>query len=179
MLGRAEKKEIINKIRENIDNSSGVFLTNLIGITSNDAVKIRKEVRDADGTIIVARNTLFRVASEGTSCEELFKDLKGANAVAFAKSNPPGVAKIIFEAGKGSEIISFGRGLLEGQMLDESQMKELAQLPSRDQMLATVLATFNAPVSAFVRVVEAIRAKKEEGGGAEEVAKVEEAPAAE
>jgi large subunit ribosomal protein L10 len=165
MLSRAEKGQIIDGIKGDIERAQAVVLTNLIGISANDSVKLRKEVRDAGGKISITRNTLFQKASEGTYCEELFKDLKGPHALAFAFEDAASVAKSIHEANKDHELVTLLGGYLNREALTLDQLKELATLPSRDEMLATLLATFNAPISAFVRVIDAI---KESKGGSEE-----------
>jgi large subunit ribosomal protein L10 len=167
MMNREQKAEVIAQVRQNIENARAVFLTNLIGIPSNDSVAIRKTVRDAKGGLVITRNTLIEKAAEGTKAEALLKDLKGPNAVAFAFEDAPAVAKAIYEASKEfEEVINIGGGLLGDQELSKEEVLALAKLPSRDQMLATLLATFNAPVSAFVRTMDAIKRQKEEGGEA-------------
>lgn len=162
MMTRAEKDVVVSKIKENIEKSQAVFLTNLIGIPSVDSVRIRKNVREAKGFVVVTRNTLFARAAKGTYAEGLLSDLKGTSAVAFAYEDAPGVAKIINEASNEFEnIVTIRGGMLGTQPLSKAEVIALAKLPSRDQMLGTLLATFNAPVSAFARVLHAIKEQKE------------------
>jgi large subunit ribosomal protein L10 len=176
MLTRSDKEALVEGIKANINDAQALFLTNLIGVSANDAVAIRKKVREANGNIIVTRNTLFQKAAEGTYAEELLKDLKGTNAVAFAFEDAPGVAKALYDANKENELVALGDGYLDQKELTKAQVLELAKLPNKDQMLATLLATFNAPVSAFVRVLFAIQEQKESGV---EPTPVEAAPAEE
>lgn len=164
MMLRSEKEKIVANIHENFKNSNAIFLTNLIGISSNDAVLLRKGLRDVGGKIFVARNTLLRKAAEGTGFENLFKKLKGPNALAFSFKDAPSVAKVLYDSAKTLEIIQFKGGFLGTKELTGKDIEALAKLPSREQMLATLLATFNAPVSAFVRCLDAIREKKEKEG---------------
>lgn len=166
MLTRSQKEEVIQDLRDKIEKSQALFITNLVGMKSNDSVALRKNVREANGTIVVTRNTLFEKAAKGTKCESVLAGLKGTNAVAFAFKDAPAVAKVLFDAGKESELVTLGKGLLGTQVLTKKDVEALAKLPSRDQMLATLLATFNAPVSAFVRTLDAIKRKQEEGAGA-------------
>jgi large subunit ribosomal protein L10 len=163
MLNRTEKEAIIQDLKVDIGNAKAIFLTNLIGITSNDAVKVRKAVRDAKGKMVVTRNTLFRKASTGTPAEQLLADLKGPHALAFAFDDAAAVAKCLKEAGADLELVELKGGVLDGKVLSKAQVKQLADLPSRDQMLGTLLATFMAPASAFARVLYAINEKKEKG----------------
>ena len=162
MMTRAEKDAVVSSIKEKIEKSQAVFLTNLVGIPSVDSVRIRKSVREAKGHIAITRNTLFARAAVGTHAEGLLKDLKGTSAVAFAYDDAAAIAKIINDAASEFEnIVTLKGGLLGSQQLSKAEVIALAKLPSRDQMLGTLLATFNAPVSAFARVLEAIREQKE------------------
>lgn len=163
-MTRAEKDAVIKDLREKIEKSQALFVTNLIGIEANAAVSIRKQVRDAKGAVVVTRNTLFGKASEGTYAEELLKGLKGTNAVAFAFEDAPGVAKAIFEASKDLEPVVLGKGFLDQKLLSEAEVSALAKLPSRNEMLGTLLATFNAPVSAFARLLNAMKDEVEKQG---------------
>ena len=173
MLSRSDKEGIVAALKDKLDRAQAVYLTNMIGITANSAVKIRKEVREAGGAVVVTRNTLYKRASQGTDCEQMLSDLKGTNALAFAFDDVAAVAKALHEAGKELKEVELVAGILEGKSLNSAERKELATLPGKDQMLATLLATFNAPVSAFVRVLHAIN---EERGGGEVVAETEEKP---
>lgn len=164
MMTRAEKDAVVSSVREKIEKAQGVFLTNLVGIPSVDSVRIRKNVREVNGHMVIARNTLFARAAAGTYAEGLLKDLKGNTAVAFAYEDAAAVAKIINDAaGEFQGIVTLTGGMLGTQQLSKAEVVALAKLPSRDQMLGTLLATFNAPVSAFARVLYAIQEQK--GGG--------------
>lgn len=164
MITRSEKDAKIKDLKEKIESANALFLTNLIGISANDAVALRKQVRDSKGAIVVTRNSLFGKASEGTYAEELLKDLKGANAIAFAFEDAPGVAKAVYEASKSLELVTLGDGYLKQKLLKSAEVQVLAKLPSRDEMLGTLLATFNAPISAFARLLNAIKDEVEAQG---------------
>jgi large subunit ribosomal protein L10 len=100
--------------------------------------------------------------------------LKGSSAVAFAYDDEAAVAKIINDAsGEFVDIVTIKGGMLGTQKLSKAEVVALAKLPSRDQMLGTLLATFNAPVSAFARVLFAINEQKQ--GGAAPAAATENA----
>lgn len=163
-MTRAEKDVVIKDLKEKIESANALFLTNMIGISANAAVDIRKKVRESKGTVVVTRNTLFGKASEGTYAEELLKDLKGSNAVAFAFEDAPGVAKAIYEAAKEFEQVSLKDGFLKQKPLPAAEVEALAKLPSREEMLGTLLATFNAPVSAFARLMNAMKDEVESQG---------------
>jgi len=162
VLERSKKNELIDSLKGDIDKANAVFLTNLIGIQSNDAVAIRKKVRDAGGKIVITRNTLFEIAGKGTKCASLLKDLKGPSAVALAFDDAAAVAKVLKKSGEDLEPVTLKGGVLGEQVLSIDEVNELADLPSRDEMLGTLLATFMAPVSALARVLHAVGEKKNE-----------------
>ena len=163
MMTRAEKDAVVSSIKEKIEKSQAVFLTNLVGIPSVDSVRIRKNVREAKGHVVITRNTLFARAALGTTAEGLLADLKGSCAVAFAYEDAAAVAKIVNDAaGEFENIVTIKGGVLGAQKLTKAEVVALAKLPARPQMLGTLLATFNAPVSAFVRVLFAIQEQKVE-----------------
>lgn len=166
MITREKKDAIIGDLNEKISNAKAVFLTNLIGTESNSANEIRKEIRDAKGALVITRNSLIERAAKGTPAENMLNGLKGPNAVAFAFEDAPAVAKALYEAGKELEVVTLTKGILGGKELEKAELEALAKLPSKDVMLATVLATMNAPISSFVRVMDEIRRQKEEGGEA-------------
>lgn len=166
MLTRAEKDVIISGLKQKITDANAIFLTNVIGLPSNDATALRKSIRDAEGTLVVTRNTLFSQAAAGTDAEGLLSGLKGTQAVAFAFGDSPAVAKALKECGKAFDLVELRGGLLNGKSLSAAEVNQIADLPTRDEMLGTLLATFNAPISAFARVLNAIKESKEAGGEA-------------
>jgi len=136
MMTRAEKDAVVSSIKEKIEKSQAVFLTNLVGIPSVDSVRIRKNVRDAKGHMVVTRNTLFARAAKGTFAEGLLADLKGTSCVAFAYEDAAAVAKIVNEASTEFEnIVTIRGGQLGTQKLSKADVVALAKLPSRPQML--------------------------------------------
>jgi large subunit ribosomal protein L10 len=164
MITRADKDAVIKDLKEKISNSKAMFLTNVIGMEANQAVELRKTIREANGALVVTRNTLFGKAAQGTFAEELLTGLKGTNAVAFAFEDAPSIAKALLETSKDIEAVKLGKGFLGEELLEETKVVALAKLPSRDEMLGTVLATFQAPVSSLARLVNAIKDECEAQG---------------
>ena len=164
MLTKVEKDTIILQIRKQIESAQAIFLTNLIGVSSNDSVELRKQMRKAKGNVIIARNSLFARASAGTYAENLCSNLKGPSALVFACEDAPPVAKILKAASEEFDVVKIRGGHLKEEPLDIATILELADLPSRDDMLATTLATMMAPVSTFVRLLQTIKDTCEERG---------------
>lgn len=161
MITKEKKEVLVRNIKQNIEQAEAVFVTNMVGLGANDVNLIRKKVRDAGGKVIICRNTLFARGAVGHVLSSQVEHLKGPNALAFAFKDAPALAKVLYDAGKEFELIQFKGGVFEGKVITSKDIESLAKLPSRDQMLGTLLATFNAPISAFARVLNAIKEKKE------------------
>lgn len=164
MLTRGRKEQMVESIKKDIETAEGIFLSNLVGVSSNDAVAIRKKIRDAEGKVVVARNTLFQRAGKGTAAEKLLVGLKGPHALVFAFGDVPKVAKCLKESGKEHEIVELKGGLFNGEELNAARINVLADLPSLEEMLGTLLATMLAPVSAFAQLLNAIKDECEKQG---------------
>ena len=163
-MTRGEKETLVSDLNQDLLKAKAIFVTNLVGIESNKANEIRKQVRDVNGKVIITKNTLFRLASKGTMGEELLKQLKGNNAIAIAYEDAPSVAKAVSKASEGSEIVVIKGGVFENMTLTANDVKALASLPSKPEMLGIVLNTFKAPLSAFVNCLQGLAKMKEENG---------------
>lgn len=160
MVTKESKNLIIDDLKKKIISADAIYVTNLVGANAEISVSLRKKVREAGGSVSVARNTLIARAAMGTYAEALLSDLSGPNAIAFSFKDPAAVARAVNDFKKESEVISLSKGYLGTKVLDKNDIEFLANLPGRDQMLGTLLATFMAPASAFVRVLNAIKDTK-------------------
>jgi len=164
MLNRSQKEEIVKEVNALLTSSKAVFITNVVGMPSVESVKLRADIRSLKGQVVVTKNTLFKLAAEKTAAEDLLKNLSGPHALVFANESgdPAAIAKALNTAIDAHPCISFKGGILDGKIISGQEVKQLAGLPSRDQMLGTLLATFMAPVSAFARVLHAVKEQKEQ-----------------
>lgn len=162
MLDRSQKAQLVQQLQQDFQKAQGLFLTNLIGVKGPDSATLRKELRELGAKVVVARNTLLQKASEGTPFEAAMSDLKGPHAVALSFGEEfPAMAKCLKRARQDHEVVELKGGFLNGGALSPEQILALADLPSRPEMLATLLATFQAPISAFVRALRAVGEKKD------------------
>lgn len=161
MMTKMQKDKIVAKVKSNIDKADAVFLTNLVGINANESVLLRKQVREAKGHISIAKNTLLARAAKGTFAEGKVSNLSGPSALAFSFEDPAAIAKILKDFSTTNEVVKLRAGYLGTKEITAAEILMLASLPSRDQMLGTLLATFMAPASAFARVLYAIKEQKE------------------
>ena len=163
------KKQQVAALKERIQNSCAGVIVNYEGISVADDTKLRKELREAGVEYTVIKNTLIRLALDGTG-------LEGTSAIATSKEDYVAAARILGKYEEQIKTFKMKSGFIDKDVIGEEKLSELSKLPSREVLLATVLSAFNAPIAAFARAVQAIVDKSGEAP-AEEAA--EEAPAAE
>lgn len=149
---RDQKKQKIEEYKEQIENSKALFFVRPKGITPNQAVELKKALYTELANFNVVKNTLFRIALKDAGINIELEDQE--NAIVFSDEKISAVAKIIKEFIKETEKAEIRAGFVEGKRISEAEVNALAELPSRDVLLAQVLATMQAPVSGFVRVLD-------------------------
>lgn len=175
-----EKEAVVNEIREKLEKAQSAVVVDYRGITVAEADLLRKRMREANVEYKIYKNTMMRRAVQGTPFEALTDSLKGPSAFAFGYEDATAPAKVLDKSIKEFKKMELKAGVIEGQFYDAEGVVAIAQIPSREELLARLLGSFQAPVGNFARVVQAIADKMEEGGApAAEAAPAEEAPAEE
>lgn len=150
------KKQQVADIKAKIEASCAGILVDYSGISVADDTKLRKELREAGVCYTVTKNTLIRKAVEGTDLSELDPFLNGTTALATSETDYVDAARILSKYAEGKENFNIKSGFMDGKVIDLATIESLAKLPSREILLATVCNAFNAPISAFARVIQAI-----------------------
>lgn len=152
---KQEKKRLIESYVGWLNDSPALFIVEPTKITPNDATELRKKLINLNASFNVVKNTLFKKALEqvGRSIPE--ETVEGENAIVFCKGEASESAKIVFDFMKENDKGSIKGGLLDGAQLSALDVEQLAKLPSREILLATTLAAFQAPISGFVNVLNA------------------------
>lgn len=154
-LTRATKQEILGVYDEAMASAEHAFIIGFKGITVNQVTELRSRVRKSGGQYVVIKNTLARRAVSGKPLEKVREHFVGPTAVVFSKSDPVSLAKVLTEFAKDTPVIEFKAGLVEGQAIAAAQVKEIAALPSRQQLIAKLLFLLQSPIARFVRVLAA------------------------
>lgn len=154
-LPTAEKIASVAEIKERLQNNEIAIATQYVGIKVEKVTELRKKLRDADCEYKVYKNTLTKRALDELGFGEAAQFMEGPTAWAFSK-DPVTPAKLLKDFAKGSEHVKIRGGVLGGRVVTEAQMKALADLPSRDVLLAQLVGTIAAPLSSFVGVLNAV-----------------------
>ena len=170
---KEEKQVAVDVIRENLQNAQVSVLTDYRGLTVAELTELRKKFREADVEFRVVKNTLTWRAAQEIGLQELEGYLEGPTAIAFGMSDPVAPAKLISDFAKVHKNLEIKAGVLEGNVISFEKVKALAELPSKEQLLAQVASVMQAPISGLVNVlqapirnlvyaVDALRAQKEQ-----------------
>ncbi len=187
------KKAQVAEIVEALNGATTGVLMDYRGLTVEEDTKLRNDLRAAGVKYFVVKNTLLRLAANQVGLEELDSILHGPTALALSE-DPVAPAKILFEFAKNNEKVEIKSGFMDGKVLSEAELTQLAKTPSKETLIAKIMGSLNAPVSNLARLLATIAdggveiadliAKKngeavEEAPKAEEAAPAEEAPAEE
>ena len=162
-----QKEQQVASISERLAKSQSLYLSNFSGMTVNELQDMRRKLREVDAEFRVVKNTLLKIALKGTPYEKLGENLEYSTGVTFGYGDPAAPARVLNETLKSvkkNEVKAIG---YENQVYSDPEfLKRLADLPTREVMLQIVLGTMMAPIAGFARVVNAIREKLEQEGGA-------------
>jgi large subunit ribosomal protein L10 len=142
---KSDKQKEVQALRQELAQTHHLFVTGFEKLTVAQDFELRKTIRGAGGKYRVIKNNLAAKASEGTSAEPLFKDLRGMNSLAYTAGDPVALAKALTTYAKSNPTFTFRSGLVEGRAIDVASIKDLASLPSREQVLAKLLFLIQAP----------------------------------
>jgi large subunit ribosomal protein L10 len=185
-----KKIERVAELKEQIDGSTALLLTEYRGLTVSELTELRKSLREGGASFSVIKNTLMRRALEQTDAAELGTLFDGPSAVAFVQEDPVAAAKSVTAAAKKFPALVLKGGFVEGRLLNAEEAKSLADLESREVMLSKLAglmkgemsraaAVFQATQARFLSLLEAFKAKLPEEPEAEAAPEVEAAPEAE
>lgn len=152
-ISKAEKESIIQELKEKFEGSKAAILTDYRGLNVAEATKLRRRLREAGCDFKVAKNTLANLAAKQTGLEGLDPYLEGQVAIAFG-SDPVMPAKVLSEFIREIKKMEIKAGILEGKVIDAKEVRELAELPPREVLLAKVLGGMQAPLYGFAGVLQ-------------------------
>ena len=156
-----QKQEEVKKLAEKFKDASLVLLTNYRGINVADDTALRKNLRKVDAEYVVIKNNITRRALEECGITDLGDALVGPTAVVIAKDAYLPALKEIYKYSKDNEFYTMKGGVLEGKVSSIEELTTLAQLPSREELIAKLAGCLLANVSKLAATLDAVRVKKE------------------
>lgn len=149
----AEKQQYVAELRESLKSACVGVIVSYKGITVAEDTKLRKDLREAGDTYRVVKNTLLSRALKDAGIEGLDQVLEGTTAIAYSNDNYVSGAKILSAFADKSKTFEIKAGFVDGGAVDAAAVKELAELPSKEVLVAKALGGLNAPITGFVTVL--------------------------
>ena len=155
-MKKQSKQDLVAELAEQLKGTKAAFLADYRGLNVEKSTELRRKLRAAGAEYRVIKNTLLRLAAQGTPAACLDPELKGPTAVTLVTSDPVAPAKALVEFAKANQAFELKAAMLDGKLLQVADVKALAELPSREVLLGRLLGTLNAPTSNFVGVLAAV-----------------------
>ncbi len=147
---RAEKAEIIKRLKEKVEKASIILVTDFKGMSVAEMETLRNMLREKGVDFSVVKNTLARIALKDSEFEILSDHLKENCAFVFGYDDPVVAAKVLKEYKKENNDFVIKFGAFEGELMDEAKIEQLSKLASREELLSQMLCTLNAVPTNFV-----------------------------
>ena len=157
-----QKTELINDLTQKFKNSSGLYFTKYTGMNVEQATKLRRSFRENSVEYKVTKNTLTKIAAvnAGYDEKEISKFLDGQIAIAYSDSDPTAPAKVIKDFKKDNEDCLDVVGLIfEGEFFEPEKYKQLAALPSKEELLTKFVIGLNFPMTKFSLTLSSVMSK--------------------
>ncbi len=151
---QAEKAATVAEVHEKLKAAKVAIVTEYRGLTVAQMTRLRQQMRQAAGEYSVIKNTLVRRALKDTAYGDLDRLLDGPNGWVFGYEDPVAISKTLIKFIEENEKLRIKGALLEGEFMDQAKVKVLAQMPSKPELQAKLLALMQAPATQLVRLMQ-------------------------
>jgi len=157
-LNRQDKAAVVEEVSALVAQTTTIVVAEYRGLSVDAATKLRAEARKQGVQLRVLKNTLARRAVEGTPFAGLADKLVGPLVYGFS-ADPVAAAKVVATFAKTNDKLVVKAGAMPNYVMDAAGVNALASMPSREELLATLMATMNAPIGKFVRTINEVPAR--------------------
>ena len=154
-----QKQEVVSEVADVASQAHSVIAAEYQGLSVSEMSELRVKARQSNVQMRVVKNTLARRAFEGTDYECMSDALKGQMVYAFSMEEPGGAARVIKDYVKDNEKLQVKLVAFGGELLDPSEIKRLASLPTYDQAISMLMAVMKAPVEKMARTLNEVPGK--------------------
>ncbi|MDD7796440.1 50S ribosomal protein L10 [Clostridium sp. 'White wine YQ'] len=158
---RQLKEAKVAEIKEKLEKAQSVVLANYQGLTVEEDTQLRKSLREAGIEYKVYKNTLVTLAAKELGHEGIVQYLEGPVSVAIGYEDATAPARVLNDFAKGHKKLELKAGLVAGEVYDSEKVKQLAEIPPKEVLIAKLLGSFKAPLSNLAYLLNAVKDKKE------------------
>lgn len=144
------KKDIVNQLTEDLKSSEAILVSGYSGISVNDLTTLRKSLTKEGLKGRVIKNSMVSRTLDSLGYDYPSEVIKGQNIYFYTESDVANLTKIISDYNKENENLTIKGGFLNGDFIDQEQIKTLAKLPSKEQLIAKVIGLIKSPISGLV-----------------------------
>ena len=155
-MERSQKVKFIKDMKGRLEKAKATFLVDYKGLNVEAMNRLRKNLRKVEVEFQVVKNRLLKLAAQSTDTAQLEEFMRGPSAIALSYDDPVAPAKALVEFSKEFEQLEIKAGQISGKVMELEAIKRLAELPSRDVLLAQALSAMQAVPTGFVRVLNGI-----------------------
>ena len=154
-MKREEKAQAISDFNESIGQATNAFIIDFKGITVPQVTELRKQVRESGSKYVVVKNTLALIAVKDSPLKTLEKQFSGMTAVAFNKTDAVALAKALTKFAKDVPTVQFKGAMLNGQIVPAAEIQNIANLPTRPELVSKLLFLLQSPIRNLAIVLNA------------------------
>lgn len=156
MKTRKQKETDLEQLKKDFANAPTAFLIDFKGLTVAEDAQLREAVYKAEITYKVVKNTLARLAVEGTPLEPVRDKFVGTTAVAVAPGDPVSAAKMLTDFAKDHAKFVFKAGLVDGRVIDVADIEKLAKMPSKEELISKMMFLINSGAQRLATVTSGV-----------------------
>lgn len=153
-MDRAQKRKLVESLHQDLVGAACVVVTHQVGLSVAEATQLRQQVRSGGATFRVTKNRLAKRALSGTSFEQLAPLFSGPTAIAFSR-DPVAAPKVVVQYANRNNKLTVVGGGLAGERMDAAEVRELASLPSLDELRGKLIGLLQAPAARITRLLQA------------------------
>jgi large subunit ribosomal protein L10 len=152
-MNKTEKAEMVESLSADLGKSSNAILFAFAGLKVPEVTELRRQVRGTQSQYLVVKNTLALRATKGTALEAVAEHFTGATAVVYNRTSPVALAKVLTNFAKTNPNLVFKAAVIDGQAVAASEIKVIAELPSREELVSKLLFVMQSPMRRLVTVL--------------------------
>jgi large subunit ribosomal protein L10 len=157
MKSKSQKQKDLEALVEQFKNAKAAMVVGFQKMSVAKDQELRNQLREAGVSYEVVKNTLARIASQGTDFEQAAEYFKGVTAVALSQGDPVGLSKAISKFSKANpDIFTFKIGIVEGKVVEIRDVEAIASLPSKEELISKVMFLINCQAQRLVTVISAV-----------------------
>jgi large subunit ribosomal protein L10 len=152
-MNKTEKAEMVESLSQDLARSTNAILFAFAGLKVPEVTELRRQVRGTQSKYLVVKNTLALRATKGSALESVAEHFNGATAVVYNRDNPVPLAKVLTAFAKTNPNLVFKAAVIEGRAVAADEIKTIAELPSREELVSKLLFVMQSPMRRLVTVL--------------------------